>query len=382
MTGPRLLPTALLALCVGLVAACGDPTPESGGEGEQHATVSEGSSVITDLDTLEQAPAKGLDTDASTEDDWALLRTTVSEDKVELLGDLALSSVGLDDVGLEGAAAEVPDPDTNFPIEGPRKGALFSLGTGRGFYEFSHNEHWGISALYLYDAQMRPRQFDAAPALNVHCDEESFTLEPSRKSFDEVEDGGWHFEDDALLGYPDSGRFRFTVDGRTYTPIFAHIHVGHGHTHPSEHATGPHIHGLGPHKGYVLTLGAHLAHVEVVHKPHWGILAIYVYDAAMEPRALDEAPILNIVADGESHQLTAGLANWDGEEDGGWHFEDDVLLGETGPARFRLVVDEKTWTPRFTYYTHGEEPGHAHAADGEARGAVADTAGGAADAAH
>ena len=337
----RLLPVVLLGLLAVAIPACG----------ESPATPSD---PVTD----KVLPgARGPASQASAEDDWALLETMVSEDEIDLLAPLQTS---------EGAAGPVPDPDTHFPIEGPQGGALFPLGEGHGFYEFSHNEHWGISALYVYDARMRLRSFDVPPVLNVHVDGESFALAPGRERFeDEAQDGGWHFEDDALLGYPDSGRFRLVVDGRTYTPVFAHIHVGHGHTHEGEHATGPHLHGLGPHKGYIVTLGAHQAHLEIVHKPHWGILGIYLYDAALKPRELDAAPILNIVCEGVPYQLTAGTANWDGEEDGGWHFEDDALLGETGPARFRLLMDGKTYTPRFTYYEHGQEPGHAHAADGE-----------------
>ena len=350
----RLLPTVLLALCVGLVASCGDPVSESSVNDEERATKPTESSSSTELDALEQS----IDTDGSTEgEDGALLRTTISEDELDLL-----TGGGL----LEGAAGPVPEADTHFPVEGPRGGALFSLGVDRGFYEYSHNEHWGTSALYLYDAAMKRREWDVPPVLSVWVEEASLALTPQRENFDEVEDGGWHFEDDHLLGYPEAGRFRLIVDGRVYSPAFEHIHVGHGqgHAHAAEHATGPHLHGLGPHRGHVLTLGAHLAHLEVAHKPHWGILGVYLYDAAMEPRELDAPPILNIVSDGEPLQLTAGRENWDGEDDGGWHFEDDALLGATGSARFRVVVDGKTYVPPFTYYTHGEEPGHSHDSGG------------------
>jgi hypothetical protein len=284
------------------------------------------------------------------------LRTAATESDVALLGDL----------GLTGAAAAVPDPDTLFPIEGPRKGALFSLGAGRGFYEYAHNEHWGTASLYLYDAAMVARDFDVPPVLNVLDEEASTALAPTRESFDEVVDGGWHFEDDLLLGYPAAARFRLHVDDRTYTPLFEHVHVGHGGgpAHANEHATGAHAHGPGPQGGVVLTLGTHRAHVEVVHKAHWGILGLYVYDAAMTPRGIDEAPVLNVVCDDQPLQLTAGTENWDGEEDGGWHFEDDALLGETQPGRFRLEIDGKTYTPPFVYHAHGEEPGHSHDAGG------------------
>lgn len=332
----RPLTIHALALCC-LLGACGDRAE-------------------IELATEPAAAAAAVPVESATDaDDWGLLRTVVSEDDVAILAELSV----------DGPAGPVPDPDTHFPIEGPRGFALFPVGEGRGFYEYTHNEHWGIAALYLYDAQMRLRQFEVPPVLNVWCEEESLALEPSRESFEEVEDGGWHFEDDALLGYPESGRFRFVVDGRTYLPSFAHVHVGHDsvNEHAGEHATGPHVHPLGPNRGYILTLGAHLAHVEVVHKPHWGILGIFVYDAAMEPRELDEAPVLNIIDDEVPLQLTARLEDWHGNEDGGWHFEEDALLGETGPARFRLTLDGKTYTPRFTYYKHGEEPGHSHASD-------------------
>ena len=114
----------------------------------------------------------------------------------------------------------------------------------------------------------------------------------------------------------------------------------------------------------MVTLGAHAAHLEIVHKANWGVLAAYLYDPAMQPREHDEVPLLNIVCDEEPLQLIPDREGWEGGEDGGWHFEDDALLGETGPARFRVTVDGKTYTPPFTFHAHGEEAGHTHDQDG------------------
>ena len=118
---------------------------------------------------------------------------------------------------------------------GPHEGYVLALDSARLRLEVVHNEHWGIVGIYLFDADMKPRDPESAPVLNILFDDESIVLEPSRENWDGDEDGGWHYEHDALLGLPETARFRIKVDGRIYGPIFRHVHLndehegGHGH---------------------------------------------------------------------------------------------------------------------------------------------------------
>ena len=161
----RLQLLALLALAACLGTACGDrvPTESAGQTLAPHAPAS--GSVVDDSATSSDAVSAEDEPPGLREKD--LYVTGVSDAELEdLLGNFGGEELDLV-AELGGSAASVPDPDTHFPIEGPRKGALFSLGAGRGFYEYSHNEHWGTSSLFLYDASMKRREWDVPPVLSV-----------------------------------------------------------------------------------------------------------------------------------------------------------------------------------------------------------------------
>lgn len=120
-------------------------------------------------------------------------------------------------------------------------------------------------------------------------------------------------------------------------------------TPPNGETASSHTHAAGPHGGYLLALGDHAVHLEIVHNEHWGLVALYVFDADMEPREFDAAPVLCVMLDGDPVRLTGSHEDWDGNEDGGWHFEDDALLGEPEGGRFRLLLDGETYTPEFRH---------------------------------
>jgi len=97
------------------------------------------------------------------------------------------------------------------------------------------------------------------------------------------------------------------------------------------------------HGGTLVELTGHAGHVEALHDAQAGTLTIWVTDTAMAELPLDEAPVLNFVADGKPTQLTGD------EVDGAWRFTGDGLEGEPEGARLRLTSGGKTWTPALAH---------------------------------
>jgi hypothetical protein len=129
--------------------------------------------------------------------------------------------------------------------------------------------------------------------------------------------------------------------------------------------------GRGPHDGYVLVLDPGHLHLEIVHNEHWGIVAAYALDGEGEPVELAPPPVLCVLMDEESFLVEAMRENWDGAEDGGFHFEHDGLLGIPEVARFQVHWNDRVYTPpcRHVHLDDAEHgPGHAHAAAEDAAG--------------
>ena len=124
--------------------------------------------------------------------------------------------------------------------------------------------------------------------------------------------------------------------------------------------------GRGPHDGYVLVLEPGHLHLEILHNEHWGVVGAYPLSPDGEPVELARAPVLNVFMDEESYVVEATREDFDGNVDGGWHYEHDGLLGLPESARFNIRWNGRTYTPpcRHIHLNDGEGhgPGHAHAA--------------------
>jgi len=97
------------------------------------------------------------------------------------------------------------------------------------------------------------------------------------------------------------------------------------------------------HGGAIGEIGSHDALMEVVHDEDAGVLKVWVMDAAGAALAADEAPVLNIPADGKPVQVT-GV-----EADGAWTFTDDALKGHPEGVRMRISVGGKPFNPELPH---------------------------------
>ena len=127
MPTSRLLPLALLALGICLPSACGDRSTRE--------TAERATSGAADVPPRSGLPADDDTSRGRGDQDLYLTGVTEAEldDLLDRFGSADLDRDNVDwnvdwGVELDGPAAAVPDAGTHFPIEGPRGGALFSLG--------------------------------------------------------------------------------------------------------------------------------------------------------------------------------------------------------------------------------------------------------------
>ena len=250
--------------------------------------------------------------------------------------------------------AEVATRATFAAPEASHGGTVIALALDGVFLEVVHDAEFGAVAAYPIDVDGDALPVDEPPVLNVTGPDGPVMLVATEESWLGEVDGGWHVADDALLDALPAARFRLRLGGRAYTPSLpTGADAGCcGHDHAADPVAGPH-------GGHVLMLGPRV-HVEVVHNEHWGLVALYGTDAEGAPLAFDEVPALNAMLDEEPVELRASREDWEGAVDGGWHFEHDALLGVPERARFRLVVDGRTYVPPCEHVHVGGAHGHGH----------------------
>lgn len=258
--------------------------------------------------------------------------------------------------------AEPPVPEvTCTPAPSAQHGGeVLPLRVGRGYAEVAYDAEFGAVGVYLMSDDGSRLQPDEPPVVNLRVEGSSLALPTSEEDWLGETDGGWHVADDALLDAPAGARVRVRLAGRTHSVAIS----------------GPHVHGAacdapphgtleaeaGPHGGYVLVLGAHGARLEVLHNEHWGMVSIYLTDADGAAQSFDVPPVLNAMIDDEPQEIAARREDFDDVRDGGWHFENDALLGQPDRSRFRLEITGSIFTTRFEHIhladAHGA--GHAH----------------------
>ena len=111
-----------------------------------------------------------------------------------------------------------------------------------------------------------------------------------------------------------------------------------------------------PHGGAWVEVGEEIAHLEVVHDPAAGTLALHAYGGdAATPAKLEAAPVLNLVAkDGPPVEVSMSPAA--GAADGtSWTASHAALKTDPLVGRIRVKIDGKTWNPPFP-----AEDGHDH----------------------
>lgn len=124
----------------------------------------------------------------------------------------------------------------------------------------------------------------------------------------------------------------------------------HSHDHEKDTAATPGHAEHGPHQGELIELGAHVAHLEVLHDEDAGTITLYSLDAELKPIALTKAPVLNLPTSAGQKQVVATARGGSSSE---WVFSDPALKGEPEGARLRVVLNGVTYTPDLPHHHEG-----------------------------
>ena len=134
-----------------------------------------------------------------------------------------------------------------------------------------------------------------------------------------------------------------------------------GHDHSQESKAGQHEE-HGPNGGELIELGAHAAHLEILHDEKTGALTLHALDGDMKPLDLDAPPVLNLAGDDGVKQLEGKAP---GMSRSTYIFQDPALKGHAHGARFRVKVKGVTYTPELPHHheedgDHDDHDGHDH----------------------
>lgn len=101
---------------------------------------------------------------------------------------------------------------------GPYGGLLVILGNNEGFLEVAPNHMAGAVTIVSYDKDMIEIPMDKPPVLNF------LSVDGPKQFVGEGEDAEWIFFDETLKKAFKKLRFRLVISGKTYNPIWDHIH--------------------------------------------------------------------------------------------------------------------------------------------------------------
>lgn len=124
----------------------------------------------------------------------------------------------------------------------------------------------------------------------------------------------------------------------------------HDHADHVDEPADEHNHEEGAHGGPLVVLGDHVAHVEVVHGGG-DALDVWITDGSFGALEPDEAPVLNLVIEGEGSVRIVAEKHEDG-----WRFVHEAFAGHPENARLNVKIGGRTFTPDLPH-------GHADHAD-------------------
>ncbi|MHC4224368.1 MAG: hypothetical protein ACYSX0_12835 [Planctomycetota bacterium] len=101
---------------------------------------------------------------------------------------------------------------------GPYGGLLVIMGNNEGHLEVAPNHAGGAVTIVSYDMEMIEVPMDKPPVLNFK------SVDGPKQLIGEGEDSEWIFFDESLKKAFKKLRFRVVIDGKTYNPVWDHIH--------------------------------------------------------------------------------------------------------------------------------------------------------------
>jgi len=102
--------------------------------------------------------------------------------------------------------------------KGPYGGMLLLLGNNEGQLEVAANHAGGAVTVVSYTMEMVEVPMDKPPVLNFK------SADGPKQLIAEGEDSEWIFFDDTLKKEFKQLRFKVVINGKTFTPIFDHVH--------------------------------------------------------------------------------------------------------------------------------------------------------------
>jgi len=138
----------------------------------------------------------------------------------------------------------------------------------------------------------------------------------------------------------------------------SHDHGDHTEKSAQGEAAAHALGSTGPHGGAMGVVGDHVAHIEAAHDDLAGRVTLYVVGEDGTDLALDRPPVLSLLTDGGSTQVTATAVGK------AWVFEHEALKEEPDKARFRLAIGGRTYQPDMPC-AHDHEGEHEHEAEAE-----------------
>lgn len=112
----------------------------------------------------------------------------------------------------------------------------------------------------------------------------------------------------------------------------------HDHDHDHDHEKPPH-------GGYLIEVGDHVAHIEVVHDAKAGKVTLYILDGeAKDPVKIQNAPRINMMTDDGAKQVATKAVEPDKEEKAS-QFEatDDALKADPLTGKISIVIGDKKY---------------------------------------
>ena len=118
----------------------------------------------------------------------------------------------------EEQAAPAEEQEAHDHEKGPWGGTIVILGDHEGHIELLPNHDGGAVTIYVYDKDMNEVSLDEPPVMNFVGPDGPVQLEG------EGEGAEWCFFDDTLKKEFKQLRFRLVMGGKTFTPVWDHVH--------------------------------------------------------------------------------------------------------------------------------------------------------------
>ncbi len=222
------------------------------------------------------------------------------------------------------------DEDGHSHAAGPHGGPMAVVGDHIAHLEAIHDMDAGDVKVWVLDMDDKALTLDGTFVLNL------LTKDGTTQVEGEQIGNGWHFADPALIGHPETARFRLSLGGKSYSVDLPCDH-GHEDGHDDDHGHGSHDMNHGPHDGTLAAFtspdGVVTGYVELKLHDDKGDLELWIAtDETIVLKPFDlslDAKIALVFHDKDDRPVTLQVRNRDRNED-----EDDFENNRNGKTNY------------------------------------------------